>query len=383
MTALTKPAAGQSYQDPQFATSIRRISNAAAGNWAVVMPMYSTVQAWNADESYMILYHTGGSAGGGHHLYNGKTYTHIKELDINPADIEQVYWDTTNPKVLYYAEATSHKLRKFNVDTDTHLTASVLHDFSTAPTSCSSSEDLSGGSDPMYVSWNSKNIGFKCGSKVFSYNIATNSVGTVVSVAAGGNGPQASPSGSLFFLNNNGAQANVRDVNMNLLRNLPLSPDEHASMGTVNGQDTFFSVQFGGTATGTLVSTNMADGTSRVIIGESTGYPYPPSGTHVSAISYGNPGWVAVSVVGDAVAGKMGQTLLTSEIVLANANSGGSVCRVAHHRSCASSGACGTIGYFAEPHPVISPSGTRILYGSDWDGGSSVDSYVVELPAYR
>jgi hypothetical protein len=30
-----------------------------------------------------------------------------------------------------------------------------------------------------------------------------------------------------------------------------------------------------------------------------------------------------------------------------------------------------------------SPTGTRAVFGSDWGGGASVDTYVVELPSYR
>ena len=36
-----------------------------------------------------------------------------------------------------------------------------------------------------------------------------------------------------------------------------------------------------------------------------------------------------------------------------------------------------------EPHAVICPTGTRVLYASDWSGaqdGHSIDCYVVELP---
>ncbi|MFV1982126.1 MAG: hypothetical protein ACC657_01185, partial [Thiohalomonadales bacterium] len=120
---------------------------------------------------------------------------------------------------------------------------------------------------------------------------------------------------------------------------------------------------------------NMVTGSCSVIVGQSSGYVYPPTGTHVSALSHKNPGWVAVSMVGNV----NGQTVLNNEIILANTNPGGSVCRVAHHRSW---GKLGPQGYWAEPHVVISPSATRLLFGSDWGGGSTVDAYVVELPAY-
>ena len=88
-----------------------------------------------------------------------------------------------------------------------------------------------------------------------------------------------------------------------------------------------------------------------------------------------SPGWVAVSMTGNP----SGQGYLDQEIALANVNTG-VVCRVAHHRSY---GQEGTIGYWAEPHVNISPSGTRMIFASDWNNGSTVDTYVVELPSYQ
>ncbi len=375
MTAVTKPAPGGFYVDPQFGTTIRRVSNAAAGNVNVVKPVYSTIQAWNADESYLILYHTDG-AGDGHFLYDGRTYALIKALDIRPADLEQVYWDSVDPKILYYTDIVTHRLHRFNVDTDTHATSTVVRDFSLAPVSCG--DDITGGADPMWTSWDSRFFGYTCGraagAKLFTYDKATNTVGTIVTMNAGGNAPQASPSGNLFFLNVSGV-AQVRDANLNLLRTLPVNGDEHATMGTSDGVDTHLSIQFDVAPAGTLIAVDMTNGAKRVIIGEANGYPYPPNGTHISAVAYENPGWVTVSVVGNT----SGAGLLDQEIVLANINTGGVVCRVAHHHSY---GGNGPQGYWAEPHASISPTGTRILFASDWGGGATVDTYVVELPSY-
>ena len=38
--------------------------------------------------------------------------------------------------------------------------------------------------------------------------------------------------------------------------------------------------------------------------------------------------------------------------------------------------------FATEAHTVPSPSGTRAVFGSDWGNGTSVDSYVLELPSY-
>ena len=389
MTAVNKPALGKTFTDPQFGTTIRRISDAGAAN-SYIVPAYSTIPAWNSDESYLILYHTGANPrfGGGLHLYDGKTYQHIKLLDIAPADIEQFYWDSKDPQILYFANQTDRRFYRYNVTTEVKT---VLHDFALAPTFCNAADGLTGGTDPMFSSWDSRTFGLSCGSKLFSYNLQKDQVGRVIHLATGGagggsqNGPQVSASGQKIFLNQNDLTGSVRDLNLNvLIANLGINPAEHADLGMDQQQnDALLSAQFDGDFIGSLVKTNLKTGLSEVIIGEATGYPYTITGTHISAVAYRKPGWVAVSMVGNLAAnGQLGQGVLESEIALVNTNIGESkVCRIAHHRSCGTSDSCGTT-YWAEPHVVISPSGTRILFGSDWNGGNSVDSYVVELPSY-
>ena len=74
-----------------------------------------------------------------------------------------------------------------------------------------------------------------------------------------------------------------------------------------------------------------------------------------------------------------------SEIYLANTDPDNEVvCRLAHHRSFGKDAKRGGYrAYFGEPHATISPSGTRIIFGSDWYDSGSVNAYVIELPAYR
>src|SRR5262245_65906759 len=110
---------------------------------------------------------------------------------------------------------------------------------------------------------------------------------------------------------------------MNVLRTLDLDALEHASLGRLaTGADTYNAVAFdpgpGGSRVGSLVAHDMTNGTSRVIVGPATGYPYPPSGTHVSAVAYQRPGWVYVSIVGSPA----GQNVLDNELLLANTNDG-------------------------------------------------------------
>lgn len=174
----------------------------------------------------------------------------------------------------------------------------------------------------------------------------------------------------------------VVDQSLQTVRSLDIPVVEHSSLGMMdNGHDTYNAVQFddgpNGTSVGTLVVHDMTSGTARVLVGPETGYPYPPGSTHVSAVAYRNAGWVFVSIVGDTA----GQGILDQELVLVNTNPGKTaVCRIAHHRS---HGKEGPSDYWAEPHVTGSPTATRAVFASDWGGGDTVDTYVVELPSYQ
>ena len=155
---------------------------------------------------------------------------------------------------------------------------------------------------------------------------------------------------------------------------LPVNdPYNHSNLGrSASGHDTLNTVQFDGDPSliGTLVAVDLWTATQRVIVGPVTGYPYPPSTTHISTTSVANPGWAAVSIVGDPAA----QNLLDQELLLANTDTS-TVCRIGHHRSWAGVIDGAKWGYWSEPHNVLSPSGTRVLFGSDMmSETSSMDS---------
>jgi hypothetical protein len=373
MTALAKPAVGATVRDAQFGTTIRRITAVSGtGASAAIVPMYTTISAFNADESRLILY----AVGGGHQLYDGKTYQLIKPLAINPADVEQVYWDTADPDLLYYVDTQS--FIRYHVSSGT---MDKLHDFGSvcgvvAP---------SNGDDPMFTSWDSHRLGLTCASKMFIYDSSTDTVLGPVATPGNGTPPgQVAPSGTLAFLEAGAGQ--VLDTSLTVIRSLGLSdPANHASLGRLaNGHDTWNGAVYddANNNVGILVTWDMTNATGGVVIGPKTGWPYPPDG-HVSAMAYRRPGWIFVSTFfvngfdGTGTAPTPG--LLDLENLIADTNTG-TVCRVGRHRSWGKANQ--TLGYWAEAHTVPSPSGTRAVFASDWGGGASVDTYVLELPAY-
>jgi hypothetical protein len=216
---------------------------------------------------------------------------------------------------------------------------------------------------------------------MFVYDISTD---TVLGRAAARVTPpaQVAPSGALAFLE--AGTGEVYDANLHLLRSLTLQdPANHASLGQLaNGHDTWNGTVYddgnddANSNVGNLVTWDLTNGSGGAVIGPKTGYPYPPDG-HVSAMAYKQPGWVFVSTYGNT----NGQGLLDLENLVADTNTG-RVCRIGRHRSWGKDNTHLGESYWAEAHTVPSPSGTRAVFASDWGNGTTVDTYVVELPSY-
>jgi len=397
--ALQKPDFLQQYRDPVFGSLVTRITNGAFGE--VNKPAYSTMQAWNADESLMLLYRTG-VKGAGHKLHDGHTYEFIQDLDIYPSDLEQVFWSRTDPAIFFYVSKQSGdfgKLKRYNVS----LGQSVeLANFSAQ---CGAGLPHAGNDVQMHAI-NDDLFGFTCQQDdgqhiMFSYKPSTGEV-VMAPVGTGtrwelGSAPSVAASGERFW--HQGAVLDTDLATVNFQLDLG-STVEHSSMGeTHKGEDAYYQVSFNSSPNGCdgdpdsgvghLVEHNLETGGCRNIISQSQGYPYTTSSTHVSALSIDRPERVAMSSIGRKSQLPLFENgaeapALFSEIYLAQTTPDDTViCRLAHHRSYGKSATKGGYApYFGEPHATISPSGTRILFGSDWYNSGTVDSYVVELPDY-
>ncbi len=427
---IPKPAPLGSYQDPAFGTKVTRISAARPGG--VVKTMYNTIQAWNADESRLILYHAGKEESG-HHLYGGKTYQRLRKLDFTPADIEEVFWDPKSAAHLYYVQRYPvsdeffGKLVKYNVFTDEKVVvtdlAQVCGHAANVSTSATSGSDVQGiYGDHIGVRCNNNAINGNSTDSTFYVNVRTGAASSQLTidprVSIGSNAfgyayniaLAPAPSNQYVLL-----QDSVFDAGMNFVHHLDtaltsmraddgnsysIPKPEHKTIGSLpNGRDAMYTAAYNvapngcngdaNQGVGSMVAYDLESAACRVVVGQSTGWGYPQSGTHVSAISKANPGWVTMSTIGygnfDYFDNGQQAPLLFSELSLTHATESNPVTyRLAHTRTYAKyaqndSGYDGK-GYFGEPHPVISPSGTRVLFSSDWYDSGSVDTYVVVLP---
>jgi len=393
-----KPPFMRYYSDPAFGAKVIRITDSSKGT--VHKPLYSTIQAWNADESLILLYRTGLDEAA-HVLLDGTTYELVKKLDIVPVDIEEVFWSYQDPDIFYYVSKVYDyygQFMRYNVKTDKRT---LLRDFGKQCTKGHATP----GNDVQMHAWDDDLFGFRCvtddGPIMFSYRISNDSM----TIRKSGDGtpwsewtsPSPTSSGSAFY-----KDGKVMDSTMeNIERTLDQSEVyEHSSLGkTWNGEDAHFQTVFdpspggcnGGKSAGVghLTEFNLERDSCRPIISPDDGWPYTASGTHVSAVAYKKPGWVAMSSVGYGKFAHFNNgkpaPALTSEIYLANTNPNApTVCRLAQHRSFAKDSETKDYHpYFGEPHASISPSGTRIIFGSDWYDSGSVDTYVIELPPYK
>lgn len=397
--AVAKPPFMRYYKDPAFGSKIIRITNAHEGE--IFKPAYSSMQAWNADESVLLLYRGGDDAA--HLLVDGHTYEPIRELDIIPSDIEEVYWSHTDPDTFYYVSKYSRDygfLKRYSVKDDKSYKVRDFYDI------CGKRGLPTGGNDAQMQSLDDDMFGFRCRTAddeffMFAYRPSTDEVIRAPLSEEEGwepwTAPIPGPSGERFWLQGKVLDADLGEV---LLEHDMYRHHEHANIGlTHDGQDAVFQAVFdpspGGCnddlwqGVGHLVVHNMETGECRPVINEAKGYPYTTSGTHVSAQAYRNPGWVVLSSIGygsfDFFSNKRKAPALLSEIYLANTDPDNEVvCRLAHHRSFGKQATRGGYKpYFGEPHATISPSGTRIIFGSDWYDSGAVDAYVIELPAYE
>ncbi len=414
---LAKPAKGQRVIDPDFPTThLVRITDAKTDwNCAAAIPVYPTIQAWNADESLLILYVTNSRGAGsqtGHALFDGRTYSFLRWLDINPADIEQFYWDTTNRDLLYYVDNhDSGGVRRFvltRLNVSTGVKA-ALHDFAADIAAggklsiATGTEAVTGGSDPFSMSLDNDLLGLGCylghngpggaaAFRAFTYRLSTGAISETLLTEA--EVPQAAPSGSCtyYYQDNDPTKAWVLDPTTQAVRRtISWSGVDHTDLlRNAAGHDIVVGAQYDGpSGSGNLMWADLTTGAVNTIIGEATGDGYPTPGTLTSGRAYQNPGWVAVGITGEINGTR---TFLDQEVLIANVDTG-AFYRVAHHRSTGNFYNADDSNYWAQPNVTISPSGTRILVQSDWGAGTPgagvvadpdaiVDTYVIELPAY-
>ncbi len=351
------PATGATVIDPAFGTEITRIT--ASGPDQYQQPLAAAVSSWNIDATRVLLYRQGGEFV----LYDAAGWEPLRSLDIDPPDIEQVYWSRSDPSLLYYVEGAD--LIEHDVEGNS---GRVRHTFA----GCDS---VSTGDLAIGISLQNPTLGLTCEGPepaIMAYRFATDEVVRVAN--DGGHAPTPTASGTRFVLTRDDGSAEVLDAELNPTGvSLDLRNELFAMAVAPDGSDVLVATMFEGEVVGTVVTFNLDTGQPRAVIGPNTGFPFPPTQTALSVGATGAPGRIAVSIVGESdVSGVLG-----GEVLIVDLGDDPTVVRLAHHRSTAADGA--ENAFFVRPYVSISPDGDQLLFSSDWENGTSSDTFVIDL----
>jgi len=389
---VAKPAVGSTYTDSVFGAAITRLTDALSEGKPGIIPIYSKRQAWNCDDSLLMLQ----SGNGEPLLYNGTTGQFVKALDSSVVGGEDIFWHPTDPSLIYYI--LDNVLYSYDVNT---LQRTTLHTFSGYTFVGTLGEG------------NLSRDGRYCAMVGRTYNTSTQ-VTTVKDflvydivgdqIIAKESFPAApepfdwisiSPDGNYVILDYadetigryHGVE--VYDRNLNFLWQKPLGSG-HSDIGVdANGdQVLIMGVYDSATNTNYLKKYKLADGTETILLQFNVDFDF-----HISCRNVSRPGWCFISTFDyiGRLSDKADNSSLDwlpfeDEVFALKMDGSGAVERYAHHHSrrfSPSTPDSDHSNYWAEPHATVSRQANRILFGSNWRQNvaaeSSVDTYLIDL----
>ncbi len=369
LTPVAEVTQGTSFVEPDFATTITKLTDADAG--VVIAPASSTSQVYNADGSLLLLYRTG-AATPGHIIVDPASGEIVATPDLSAAtDIEDIAWDASDSNVLRYIDPDLAAIVEVSVGGDTNVVP--------IPGECDTADfgDVAGasaGRTPLMV------IACRTGGTVdwIAYDTSTQAVGARRPALVSSDGtvdvPLTMSSGRGFVLVDDG-EIVVLDA---ALEPTGVTVDVDVSAATLaldrTGRDVVVATVFDdldGDVVGTAIKIDLDTGEQQVIVGQATGYPYPPTGTTVGVVGGADSTLVAISTSPEASE----PDTLDDEVLVIDLASD-TTFRLAHHRMFNAD----EFGNWSTPYVAISPDGSNVVFSSNF-GGDAVDTYLISLPS--
>lgn len=398
MPALAKPAKGAVLKEPNFNTCLTRAtSHATEPPSTFARNDYSRRQAFNADNTYFIVY----SNDGWWHLYNANTLQHLRQLSpkvSNPAapyhmagDAEP-QWHPTDPNSLYYLPTNGGtKLLKLDVRTNT---ATVAADFAGKLPAWGSSaahiwtkSEGSPSADGRYWGFQVENTNFG----LLGYMVWDLQNNRLVGSRQDSSRPDhssMSAAGRWYITSSDSTGTWAWSPDFTKKKKLH-NKSEHSDLALgPNGQDYYVSVDYQ-SAAGDVFYTNIdscpavaASATTAPICPRTVLFPSYANGAatamHFSGKGFGKPGWMVWSTYGTSASRDGTWPWFTNKIYVVELAANPRVYPLAYTRRAESAG-----GYWSEPHASVSRNFTRIAFNSNWGvaNAEDIDTYIVHIPA--
>jgi hypothetical protein len=384
---LTEPKARVPFVDPLFGTSMVRVTDRKVDiprddSSRGLKNEYSRIQAFNADESLMVLRGINASW----YLYDAVTLKPLKRLPFEGSSDPR--WDAKDPYKLYFIDEARLKLCDIRSGT-----ISVVHQFT---------RDFPG--QPLAAVW-TRYEGSPSGDGRYWGLMAEDDDWKTVElliydavedrITARRKVPESqsdidwvsiSPLGTYFLAAYNSpcAEGSHGDENhpgglmvydRSLSRAWGIAGVGHCDLALDARGREVLAYQDNGTDW-----ISMADlATGRVTPLLLIDFSRSALGFHFSGRSLKAPGWVLVSTYNGGKKAEL--TWMDNEIFALELKSGGRLVRLAHHHSWYDENV--DQDYWAEPHGTVNRDFTRILFTSNWGrtGTEEVDTYMIRLPA--
>lgn len=383
----TKPLPGVQFTDPNFHTPVTRLTDARTAGIHGLAPDYSKRQAWNSDESFMMLR----SGWGETYLYNGQNYQFLKILQ--GASGEDVFWHPSKPNIILYNPDSV--LYSYNVAADEVTKIHSFVPFNYANTS----EEGNMSNDGRYYAVAERIYNFSTGEVSYHdlsvYDFQEDRIVSTLLLPQGQisdfDWVSISPLGNYVVVDYADWETGryhgveVYDRNLNLKWQKGLGPG-HSDLGLdATGQEVLIMDVYKDIDNLThICKFALATGDSTHLLSVS-----PFFDLHESCRAMSRPGWVYISTfdyVERLTDSNADWLPFEDEVFALKMDGSGSVERYAHHHSrrySPSHADSDNSIYIAEPHATVSRSGNRILFGSNWrtviGEDFSVDTYLVDL----
>jgi Secretion system C-terminal sorting domain len=383
---FSKPSAGAAFTDPKFGTSVRRLTDARGGGIASIVPQYSKRQAWNADQSFLLLF-TGDGTG---RLYDGTTYEFLRPLD----DVggEDVFWHPTNPDLLYFSFGNT--LFSYNVITQSPTAVRTFDGYTWINTRGEGNLSRDGRYYAFVGQTYDTDTHFK---DIVVYDLILDSIVSrmvLPAVLSDFDWASISPLGNYVVVDYATADTGryqgieVYDRNLNFIWQKGLGAGHSDLAVDENGNEVLVMAYYDADLNrGFVKKFRLADGATTSLMELS-----PDFDLHISCRNESRREWCFISTFdaeGRLTDDSLSWLPFEDEIFALKMDGSGDVQRIAHHHSKRFSPSTpdrDNSNYWAEPHATVSRDGTRMIFGSNWReniaSDSSVDAYVVDFRSF-
>jgi hypothetical protein len=384
---LGEPPARVAFRDPVFGRCVVRVTDehidiAPDDPSQGLKNEYSRVQAFNADESRMLVRGTAGTW----YLYDAATLRPLTQLPID----SDPRWDAGDPNILYFVSGP--QLMRFDIRSSE---PSVLHDFTAdfpdqkltfvwtkyegSPSRDGRYWGLKADDENyqtvailVYDQWQDsitakRDMRSVPGSGAID-NVTISPLGTYLAVDFGDHycepgmlGTDAVPCGFMVYDRNLASGRGLLRISGHLDLALDAAEREVAVYQDID--------------TDQLAMLDLATGTITNLL--PIDFAFGAIGFHISGRAFDRPGWAVVSTHTSDVAS---HTWMDNEVFLVELRAGGTVVRLAHARSLVDPEQ--EHDYWAEPHATSNRDLTRVLFTSNWgrSGTEQVEMFEILPP---